>query len=205
MNTEPNKIKVEYHHEEPGNCLATFKGLGKDSKRWFNKMLDGTWYYAYSSKGLFENSHEVKELCIFLIYGKGLANEFAVDSNVPSYATKPYEFKDEIIAKLREKCLSLPGSVDYDEWKKIMCDCNAFWSYEGYRDNFLHYEVETVCEIYIDKISWAGRHHNVVKRLCRNKISGQKYYEYLVHMVDVGASSYSHDEYLTVYSFQDVK
>lgn len=199
---ELKRIEVEYHHEDRGNCLATFRGIGKDAKKWFNKMEDGTWYYTYPSKGYFENSHEVKGPCVFLIYGKNLAKPFAIDSNVPGYATKPYVFKDKIIAELRDECLRLPGSIDYEEWKDAMCDCDSFRSYKGYHDNFLHYEVETIGEIHVGNFSWAGRHHEVVKSLCRNKISGRKYYEYLAHMTDVGASAYAYDEHLTVYSFQ---
>lgn len=205
MNTEPKKIKVEYHHEEPGNCLACFKGIGEDFGKWFNKMFDGTWYYTFPSQGYFENSHKVQVPCVFLIYGKGLAKAFAVDSNVPELAENPYVFRDKMLAELREKYLKVPGNIDYNEWAREICDCDEFRGYKGYRDNFLHYDQEVVTEDHLETIRWAGRHHDVVRRLYRNKISDREYWEYIVKMRYVGVFTYEQDESLTVYSFHASK
>lgn len=204
MNTEPRKVKLEYHHEERGNCLATFKGIGEDAGKWFNKMTYGKWYYTYPHKGYYENSHEVEVPCVFSIYGKGLAKEFAVDSNIPALATKPYEFLEDVLAKVRADCLALPGSIDVNEWERAMLDCDAYKSYKGYKYNFLFFEVETLKEVVIDRALWAGRRHDVVKELCRNKISGREYWVYFVR-INLGAPAGSYNEYLNVNSFQATK
>lgn len=202
MSTEPKTISVEYHHEESGNCLATFRGIGKDSGRWFNKMTNGTWYYTYPAKGYYENSHEVKQPCIFQIYGKGLARAFAIDSNVPELAEKPYVFREEMLSRLKRKYLRMNENIEYDAWAKAMCDCKEFMAYEGYRDNFLHAEDEIVREEFIETVAWAGRFHNVMRTLFKNRISGRKYWTYFVRVRCVGTSVYEMDDYLTVYSFQ---
>lgn len=197
---EQKRIEIEFHHEESGYCLAVFKGIGAYAGKWFNRMEDGTWFYSSKVKGLYENSHKVEIPCVFLIYAHGAEQPFAIDSNVPELVKTPYVSIGEVVGRLKAKYLECQDNVDYDTWAKAMCDCEEFKSYKGYKDTFLHYEVEDINDKKVDLVMWAGKQHEVIKRLYKNKVSAKEYWEYIL-LVRVNGGVV--EEHLTVYSFTD--
>ena len=179
MTIEPIRVKLTFHHEDRGCDFATFRGIDEDKGKWFNKSGNGTWYYTFPSQQLYEHSHEVTVPTIFEIYAKNSSEPFAIDSNIPELATKPYQFREEFLKDLQEKYLAQSGNVDYDEWKTTMLDCEEFKSYNGYYDNFL-YDNELLREQVIEIIWFNGEQNEIVGQLYRNNQNKKEFWSFSV-------------------------
>lgn len=202
--TMVNVVELRLHHEDPGNCLATFCGIGRDKGKWYNKSMSGAWFYTYPAHGYYENSHLVREPTVFRIFGKDDNIPYAIESNMMGAKFhNPYIFRDDVLNAIQEKYLKKKTSIDYDKWVKEMTNCKEYEKYRGYKDNFLYCESERLESIKVDTFRWAGGIHDILCIKSRHKLSGLEYWEYVA--IIRPASGYDYEVSLLVYSLKPPK
>lgn len=65
----------------------------------------------------------------------------------------------------------------YEEWKKWLASAMDKHEYKGYRENWLHYEIEEMNGTVIETPVILGHKHRVFEISCRHKICGKKWME----------------------------
>ena len=131
-------IKIKFHNDDSGNCRTTFKEVGRN--KYYNRLDSGGWYTVYPSNGYWESCDRVKDDMVFEIVdfeGNTLFTES--NANLGAFISLSDKAK-QITEEFRER-LSLTTREEWHKW--LESDMEAF-SYNGYVDNWLHFEVKAL-------------------------------------------------------------
>ena len=172
-------IKVKFHRDEPKNCKTVFKSITES--RFFNRIESGKfncWYTSYPSNGTWESDDEVSDNVVFEVVDLKY-NLLFTESNsslgaLSSIGRKAKEISGEYI-----KNFSLRS---YKEWSKWLTGDMKMYGYNGYRDNWLHYEYELANKKIIGGYKHLGIEFSVVMEDMIHDICDKKWSS--VHIVN---------------------
>lgn len=99
-------------------------------------------------------------------------------------AEKKGPFYREAVKSVKEKLIddrNLRGFEhhvrSYEQWKKWLVSAMDEHGYKGYRDNWVHYEVEEINSVVIKTPVILGHKHKVFEITCRHRICGKEWTE----------------------------